>query len=95
LERDEEQRAKICKEIFDLEKLVDLENNRVLSKDNSTGKQEKFDNIIKILTTSTSVLGTILPIVLYSYWVRRGFEFEEKGTLTSRTFSSLLQKFKL
>ena len=36
----------------------------------------------------------VLPIMFYSVWMRRGFKFEETGTITSSTFKGLTRFFK-
>ncbi len=38
--------------------------------------------------------GIIVPAVIYSVWMKRGFEFEKEGTYTSTTFRGLFNKFK-
>lgn len=53
--------------------------------------QEKKD---KQIEHGISVLGILAPLVLYRVWLTKGFRFEEKGTITSATFRSLIQKIK-
>ena len=36
----------------------------------------------------------VLPLVFYSFWMRRGFKFEETGTYTSTTFRGLFNRFR-
>lgn len=39
-------------------------------------------------------LGVVAPLVFYGYWMNKGFQFEEEGTITSSTFKGLIGKFK-
>ena len=36
----------------------------------------------------------LVPIIFYSIWMKRGFEFEKEGTYTSTTFRGLFNRFK-
>ncbi len=38
--------------------------------------------------------GIILPLLFYAGWLKRGFQFEETGTYTSKTFMNLFNRFK-
>ena len=38
--------------------------------------------------------GIVLPMIFYSTWMKRGFEFEREGTFTSTTFRGLFGKFR-
>ena len=37
---------------------------------------------------------TIVPLIFYGMWMKRGLKFEETGTFTSQTFRGLISRFK-
>jgi predicted anti-sigma-YlaC factor YlaD len=39
------------------------------------------------------IAGIVLPLGFYASWMKRGFKFEETGSITSSTFKGLIQKF--
>lgn len=51
----------------------------------------KYDRWIKV---GSEVVKVAVPIIFYSIWMKKGFEFEETGTYTSNTFRNLFGKFK-
>lgn len=46
---------------------------------------------LKLVLEGTSI---VLPLVFYHAWMNRGFEFEEKGIISSMTFRELIKNFK-
>lgn len=40
------------------------------------------------------IFGISLPVVFYGFWMRRGFEFERNGYISSSVFKGLISKFK-
>jgi hypothetical protein len=40
------------------------------------------------------IANTVLPIALYSFWLVKGFKFEETGVLRSSTFKSITSKMR-
>lgn len=53
--------------------------------------EQKKDRYIRI---GLDVAGLLVPIMFYSAWMRKGFEFEKTGTFTSTTFRGLFGHFK-
>ena len=49
------------------------------------------DRVIKVLIDGATIL---VPVIFYSGWLKKGFEFEETGTYCSNTFKNLIGKFK-
>ena len=39
-------------------------------------------------------LGIVLPLSFYAVWMKRGLQFEETGSFTSKTFQGLTKFFK-
>lgn len=54
-------------------------------------KELKYDRWIK---AGCEVAKVVVPIMFYSSWMKKGFEFEETGTFTSNTFRNLFGRFK-
>jgi hypothetical protein len=53
--------------------------------------EEKLNRYIKL---GIEVAGIILPLMFYTAWMNKGFEFEKEGTFTSMTFKGLFNRFK-
>lgn len=61
----------------------------------SVSKMDKqFENVVSIAKLGVDLAGVVLPIMLYSTWLKRGFEFEETGMISSQTFKGLIGKIK-
>lgn len=54
-------------------------------------KDRKVDRIIR---SCLEVAGITLPWVIYSYWMRQGFKFEEEGSITSSFFRNIINVVK-
>ena len=54
-------------------------------------KEQKIDRIFKLVI---ELGGTALTMGFYAYWMKKGFEFEETGTITSNTFRGLTNRFR-
>ena len=61
--------------------------------DNDEDKN-KFDKFISIGKLGVEILGVAGPLMLYNSWMKKGFEFEKTGMITSQTFRGLIGKFK-
>lgn len=59
--------------------------------DDHNKTEKKFDRYFKYGIASAEIL---LPLMFYAYWMRKGFKFEETGTITSNTFRNLINKFR-
>ena len=44
--------------------------------------------------TNVQALGIVLPLSFYAVWMKRGLQFEETGSFTSKTFQGLTKFFK-
>ena len=56
--------------------------------------KSKFDKIISIGKIGVDLFGVAGPLLLYNSWMKKGFEFEKTGMITSQTFRGLIGKFK-
>ncbi len=54
-------------------------------------KEQRKDRYVKLGIDVTSI---IVPIIFYGLWMKKGLQFEEKGTYTSTTFKGLFNRFK-
>lgn len=66
-------------------------NVKKLKIEDKAAIEEKKDRIVRYAIEGVKI---IAPLMLYSIWLKRGFEFEKDGTFTSTTFRSLFQKIK-
>ena len=57
-------------------------------------EKNKFDRIFSIGKIGIDLLGVVGPLLLYNSWMKKGFEFEKTGMITSQTFRGLIGKFK-
>lgn len=69
---------------------VDNDSRKV---DNDEDKS-KFDKLISIGKLGVEIFGVAGPLMLYNSWMKKGFEFEKTGMITSQTFRGLIGKFK-
>ena len=44
--------------------------------------------------STIEIFGVAGPLILYNSWMKKGFEFEKTGMITSQTFRGLIGKFK-
>ena len=61
--------------------------------DNDEDKS-KFDKLISIGKLGVELFGVAGPLLLYNSWMKKGFEFEKTGMITSQTFRGLISKFR-
>ena len=54
-------------------------------------KEAKFSKWFKY---GIDLMGIGAPLVFYAAWMKRGFKFEENGTICSSTFKGLINKFR-
>ena len=52
---------------------------------------DKLNRIVGVCVNGASI---VLPLIFYGIWMRRGFQFEKEGSITSKTFQGLIGKFK-
>jgi len=57
-------------------------------------KSDKLETVMQVVKVGVEVFGIILPVIFYSSWMHKGFDFEKEGTYTSQTFKGLFGKFK-
>lgn len=60
----------------------------------SEEEKSKFDKILSIGKLGIDLFGVVGPLLLYNSWMKKGFEFEKTGMITSQTFRGLIGKFK-
>ena len=68
-----------------------LVDSRKVDNDEDRNKFYKFISIGKL---GIDLLGAVGPLLLYNSWMKKGFEFEKTGMITSQTFRGLISKFK-
>lgn len=73
---------------------VQIENIKVNDENLIKWRELRNSSIWTGLKTGVEVIGIVAPIMFYSIWMNRGFEFEKEGTFTSTTFKGLIGKFK-
>lgn len=56
--------------------------------------RDTMNDKVKLIDLGVQAAGIILPIMFYGSWMKKGLEFEKKGTFTSNTFKGLISKFK-
>lgn len=66
-------------------------NEAEASEAKKTRKQNLFLKVGEIVVDGLKIA---VPITFYAVWMRRGFEFEKEGTITSKTFKDLISNFK-
>lgn len=71
-----------------IEEANNCENRKIKSKETKSGM------ILSGLKTAVELSAVVVPVVFYGVWLKKGFEFEEEGTITSNTFKGLISKFK-
>lgn len=71
-----------------IEEANNYENRKIKSKETKSGM------ILSGLKTAVELSAVVVPVVFYGVWLKKGFEFEEEGTITSNTFKGLISKFK-
>lgn len=54
-------------------------------------EEQKKDRYIKVCIAGAELM---IPLLFYGIWMRKGFKFEETGTITSATFRGLISRFK-
>ena len=89
LERDIENRKINLDEIKNNNE-YEISANKYLS-DKNKETEARIDRLIKLGVDGLTILA---PIILYNTWMKKGFEFEENGSITSNTFKGLIGKFK-
>ena len=55
--------------------------------------RNKFDKLISIGKLGIELFGVAGPLMFYNSWMKKGFEFEKTGMITSQTFRGLIGKF--
>lgn len=78
--------TKLCRIIIDEEKIQ--QGNK---ESNDKLKEQIMDRKWRL---GIAMAETILPLMFYARWMKRGFEFEKDGAYTSTTFRTLFNRFK-
>ena len=96
MEPGSEEREDAMKYISDLYDTLNSERKCLIDSrkmDNEEIKN-KFDKILSIGKLGIDLFGVVGPLLLYNSWMKKGFEFEKTGMITSQTFRGLVSKFK-
>ena len=84
--KEESQRRELLREDEELELKHETENDRQT--------QCKKDRRIQYVRIGLEASGIVLPLIFYGVWMRKGFEFEEKGIVTSTFFKNLINRIR-
>ena len=88
------------KQVLEETKLTNDENRRSLEFDaaccdeNRKAEQYKKNHMVDCLRIGVEAAGIVMPLIFYAVWMRKGFEFEETGTITSSVFKNLIGRFR-
>lgn len=74
--------------------IADSEFELKLEAERDSDTRYKQDRRIQYVRIAVEIGGIVLPLVFYAIWMRKGFEFEEKGTITSSFFRNLINRIK-
>lgn len=62
--------------------------------ENDRQAQCKKDRRIQYIRIGLEASGLILPLIFYGVWLRKGFEFEQNGTVTSSFFKNTINRIR-
>lgn len=79
--------------IEDAKVAVDKENKDNLLKQSRESDHKQF--MMKCADIAVQISLGLAGLVFYNVWNRRGYKFEENGTITSKTFNRSLQDVKI
>lgn len=74
---------------------VHLKTLTELLKMKTTQSDVDSKKIERIADIGVKIVGVVLPIMVYSKWMKVGFKFEETGSLSSTTFREARNKIRL
>ena len=84
--KDEAQRRELLRAEDELEIKRDAENDRQA--------QCKKDRRIQYIRIGLEASGIVLPLIFYGVWLKKGFEFEKDGIVTSSFFKNMINRIK-
>ena len=64
------------------------------AKEQIAEKELRSASIDRWVGYGLQALGIVLPLSFYAVWMKRGLQFEETGSFTSKTFQGLTKFFK-
>lgn len=76
------------------------ENRRVMEEETNAREDEikriqiaeqKKDRYFRVGIAGAELM---IPLIFYGIWMKKGFKFEETGTITSSTFKGLINRFR-
>ena len=71
------------------------DENSVRERDELIRKEQLAEQVKdRYIRLGIAAAEIILPLIFYSKWMKKGFNFEETGTFTSTTFRGLFNRFK-
>ena len=71
-----------------------IDEKRTLQATEINKKQLVQGTNLGYIRLGAEMAGIILPLIFYAYWMKKGFEFEKTGAITSGTFSGLIKHFR-
>lgn len=69
---------------------VDLEFENTIMQETKNSNDSR-NSIARVVVDAA---GVVLPLMFYGKWMKKGFDFEENGAITSFTFRNLISKFR-
>lgn len=54
--------------------------------------QSRRESVGQYVKIAVDVAGVIVPVIVYSVWMGKGFKFEQTGTFTSTTFRNFFSR---
>ena len=95
-----EEQSKVVENLTKLYKMriedskAGIDHNKEIDDDLFRKKQLKEQRIDRYVKIGIAAAELMIPIMFYSIWMRRGFEFEKDGSFTSTTFKGLINRFR-
>lgn len=69
-------------------------NNDLDEQEKKIANEKNFKKLELIITGAGTLLGIAAPFAFNWVWMKRGFEFEKKGSYTSFTFKNAIKNYK-
>lgn len=93
LEAGSKEKSDAIDDLVQLYKLRIEENKGIMDTENKRNQitEQINDRYFKVGIAAAEL---VLPLVFYGIWMKKGFKFEETGTITSSTFKGLINRFR-
>lgn len=100
LDPDSDEYKKVAENVCQLHKLIMAESEEEIKFEANFYEQKRKDEaqtkdrFVQYLRIGVEAAGVVLPLAFYAVWLRKGFRFEETGTITSSVFKNLISRFR-